>query len=180
MTSALHQELKRHIPLDEDGFGNVWPVFCNPELFPVVVDALAEPLEGQVNKIVGIESRGFLLGAAVAARLRVGFVGIRKGANGLYPGPTHDGTTAADYRGNEHLFRLQHASLGEGDVVALVDDWFETGSQGLVAKQLIGRSGALYAGCSIIVDQLSDTNRDLLGPCHALINAADLGCPTVA
>ena len=65
------------------------------------------------------------------------------------------------------------ATSVSGDAVALVDDWFETGSQASAAKALIERTRARYVGASIVVDQLSQQVRDLLAPCHSII-AADL------
>ncbi len=82
-------------------------------------------------------------------------------------------TTGGDYRGNGRVLRLQLASCGPGDAVALVDDWFETGSQASAAKALIERTRARYVGASIVVDQVSQQVRDLLAPCHSII-AADL------
>jgi adenine phosphoribosyltransferase len=155
-----------------DGHADVWPMFYDPDLFNRIIDALAEPLAGAVTKVAGIESRGFLLGAATAARLGVGFVAIRKQA-GLFPGPKLTEEATSDYRGTGHVLRLQHASCGAGDAVALVDDWCETGSQASAARSLIERTGAHYAGASIVVDQLSEPARASLAPCHFLI-AADL------
>ena len=74
--SALTTELRQRITFP-DGHADVWPLFYTPDLLRRVVDALAEPLDGAATKIAGIESRGFLLGAAVALRLGVGFVAIR-------------------------------------------------------------------------------------------------------
>ena len=158
-----------------EGHSDVWPLFYNPLVFGRVVAALAAPLAGLVTKVAGIEARGFILGAAVAARLDVGFVAIRKDG-GLYPGEKLTAAPAtADYRGQRHRLRVQRAACGPGDAVALVDDWFETGSQGLLARSLIERAGARYCGASIIVDQLSDAARRALSPCHSLIAAAELG-----
>jgi len=84
-------------------------VFYDSALFTRVTDELAAPFAGAVDKIVGIESRGFVLGAAVASRLRVGFVAIRK-ADGLYRRNPHR-VHRRDYRGREHTFRLQRAAL---------------------------------------------------------------------
>ena len=70
-------ELRRRITFP-DGHADMWPLFYDPILFRRVIDELAEPLRGEVTKIAGIESRGFLLGAAVAARLDAGFVAIRQ------------------------------------------------------------------------------------------------------
>ena len=176
MEPSLAGVLRERIAIDEAGLGNMWPVFYDREVFARVVDGLAAPFEGRVEKIVGIESRGFVLGAAVAARLRAGFVAIRK-ADGLYPGETFVAHTESDYRGRRHTFRLQCAALDAGDRVGLVDDWFETGSQGRIARSLIEQAGARYAGASIIVDQLPDDVREQLHPCHALVSASELAFP---
>jgi len=170
---SLVSQLRELIHLDERGLGNIWPLFYDSEVFPKVITALAAPFSGRVTKVAGIESRGFLLGAAVASHLRVGFVAIRKN-EGLYPGPTFDAQASSDYRGHEHIFRLQRAAVGVGDVVGLVDDWFETGSQALIAKGLIERSGATYFASSIIVNQLPQGMRELLTPCHSLVEADEL------
>ena len=168
--------LRERIVIDERGLGNMWPVFYDSDLFSRVVSAMAEPFASAVDKIAGIESRGFLLGAAVAAHLRVGFVAIRK-SDGLYPGETLSADTAADYRGRRHTFRLQRAALRHGERIGLVDDWFETGSQGLIARALVEQAGGTYVGASIIVDQLPLERRRELEPCHALIDARDLNFP---
>jgi adenine phosphoribosyltransferase len=171
--SELAVSLTASIAVDEAGLGNVWPVFGDSALFARVIQALAAPLRGAVDKVAGIESRGFVLGAAVAGHLGVGFVAIRK-SDGLYPGETVTARTDADYRGHEHVFRLQRAAVRTGDRVALVDDWFETGSQGLIGRRLLEEAGAIYAGASIIIDQLSDERREDLAPCFALLAATAL------
>jgi adenine phosphoribosyltransferase len=173
---TLTSLLRERIAIDEQGLGNMWPVFYDAALFARVIGEMAAPFAGAVDKIVAIESRGFVLGAAVAAKLEVGFAAIRK-SDGLYPGETVTALTASDYRGRQHTFRLQLAAVEHGERVGLVDDWFETGSQGLIARQLIEAAGGLYAGASIIVDQLPDERRRELAPCHALVAAAELHFP---
>jgi adenine phosphoribosyltransferase len=175
-TAPLAALLRERIVIDAQGLGNMWPVFYDADVFGRVVEEIAAPLAGQVDKIAGIESRGFVLGAAVATRLRVGFVAIRK-SDGLYPGEVVTGFTASDYRGRQHTFRLQLAALAPGDRVGLVDDWFETGSQGLIARRLVEQAGGVYAGASIIVDQLPLERRAELEPCHALVAASQLHFP---
>lgn len=169
----LVAELRGRISFS-DGHADVWPLFHDAELFGRVLDALAEPLAGRVTKVAGIESRGFLLGGAVAARLGAGFVAIRK-QPGPFPGPKFTEPTREDYRGTRHLLRIQQRACGGDDAVALVDDWFETGTQAAAAKTLIERAGARYAGASIVVDQLKPRVRERLAPCHSLIDADLLG-----
>jgi adenine phosphoribosyltransferase len=169
--ASLAPALQASIAVDQDGLGDVWPLFADAELFARVIRALAAPLRGTVDKVAGIESRGFVLGAAVAGHLGVGFVAIRK-SEGLYPGETFTASTDADYRGREHVFRLQRAAVRKGERIALVDDWFETGSQGLIGRRLLEEAGAVYAGASIVIDQLSDRRREELAPCHSLLAAA--------
>lgn len=152
-----------------DGHANVWRLFADADVFPRVIDGLAEPYAaGDVTHVAGIEARGFLLGGAVAARLGAGFVAIRKDG-GLLPGPKHMRTAPLDYRGNSARLRLQQDALGPRDRVLLVDDWFETGSQALTARALIDDAEADYAGSSIVVDQLAASARDRLAPVAALL-----------
>ncbi len=174
--APLNVLLRERIAIDDAGLGNMWPVFYDRELFARVIEEMAAPFAGAVDKIAGIESRGFLLGAAVATRLGVGFVGIRK-SEGLYPGETLSAFTPVDYRGRRHTFRLQRAAISSGERVGLVDDWFETGSQGLIARRLVEEAGASYVGSSIIVNQLTQELRDALAPCHWLIDARELNFP---
>jgi len=171
--SELATLLRTMIHVDEQGLGNIWPLFYDSQVFSRVVAALASPLSGHVTKVAGVESRGFILGAAVASHLNVGFVAIRKN-EGLYPGPTFDAQASSDYRGHEHIFRLQTAAMGHGDVIGLVDDWFETGSQALIAKTLIERSEATYFASSIIVNQLPQVMRDALKPCFSIVESSQL------
>ena len=110
--SALAAQLRQRITFP-DGRADVWALFYDPVLFDRVIDAPAEPLRQDVSKIAGIEARGFVLGAAVAARLGAGFVAIRK-QGGLYPGPKLTAEAGVDYRGQQNVLRLQRAACGPG------------------------------------------------------------------
>jgi adenine phosphoribosyltransferase len=104
-----------------------------------------------VTKIASIESHGFLLGSAVAARLRVGFIASRKQA-GLFPRPKLTEATTGKRSRASSAAQLCHP----GDNVALVQDWFETDSQAS-AQALIERAGARHADARIIVDSSTST-----------------------
>lgn len=158
----------------DGGHADVWAVFRNRAALAAVVRGLAEPFRrAGVTAVAGLESRGFLLGAAVAVQLGVGFVPVRKAA-GLFPGEKLTRETDRDYRGLRHTLRLQRAALSERDRVLLVDDWIETGSQAAAVRELVLECGAGWAGCAVIVDQLTGRRRPALGPIHGLLRAAEL------
>lgn len=157
-----------------NGHADVWAVFRDAEALRALVTGLAEPVRADgITAVCGIESRGFLLGAAVAVELGVGFVPVRKGI-GLLPGDKAFGQTAPDYRGLRHTLRLQRDMLGEGDRVLLVDDWIETGAQAATVRAIVEECGAAWAGCSVLVDQLTDERRACIGPVRSVLLAADL------
>jgi adenine phosphoribosyltransferase len=106
----------------EGGHANVWQVFGHGLTLVAIVAGLAEPWrEAGFTHVVGIESRGVLLGGAVATNLGGGFQAVRK-SGGMLPGPKLTTTTAADYRGIVNELRMQDV-LTSDDVVLLVDDW---------------------------------------------------------
>lgn len=157
-----------------NGHADVWRFFSDGPLLTDLAVALADPVRKEhVTKVAGIEARGFIVGTAVALELRAGFVAIRKRGS-LFPGEKIEEEASPDYRGQTNLLQLQRSSLTAGDRVVLVDDWFETGSQALAAKQLIEACGAAFVGATVIVDQLPDEVRNRIGRLHALLAAGEL------
>lgn len=158
----------------ESGHADVWRVFADPGAFAAIVAGLVEPWRDRgVTKVLGIESRGFLLGGGASLKLGAGFVAVRK-TDGLLPGPKIAIDTDADYRGRRHHLRMQ-AVLQPADCVLLVDDWAERGSQALAARHLVESSGATFMGVSVLVDQLTEETRSALGTVTALVNVDELG-----
>lgn len=156
------------------GHADVWRIFADAEAMATVTAALAEPWRtAGITKVCGIESRGFLLGGAVAVELHAGFVAIRKEA-GLFAGDKHEVTTAPDYREVAQRLRIQTDSLGADDVVLLVDDWAERGSQALGARALLATRGATWAGASLVVDQLRPETRERLAPVTSIVTHNEL------
>lgn len=138
------------------------------------VEGLAAPwVESGVTRVVGVEARGFLLGGAVAIRLGVGFQPVRKPGS-VFPGRKRSTTSEPDYRGTSHVLSIQD-TLSNSDVVLMVDDWAERGSQALAVRELVQGSGATYIGLSVIVDQLTSGVRELPAPVTSLVIADDLG-----
>ena len=83
---------------------------------------------------------------------------------------------AHDYRGNAHEPSMQD-TLADADVVLMVDDWAERGSQAAAVRQLVELAGARFAGLSLIVDQLNADTRRGVVHVTALVVAADLVDP---
>lgn len=153
---------------------DVWAVFEDPVLLGAVVDALADALvPSEPTHIVAVESRGFLLGGAVAARLGVGFVAIRKPGS-LFPGEKVTTITAPDYRGNRTELRMLARSVGPGDRVAMVDDWIEVGAQALGVRELVEGQGATWLGLATMVDQASAAVADAVPVIVGLVDGDSL------
>ena len=156
------------------GHADVWAVFRDAEALEAVVKALAEPFrDAGISAVCGVEARGFLLGAAVAVELGVGFVAVRKGG-GMFPGPKAERTTAPDYRRLRHQLRMQENSVRTGDRLVLVDDWIETGRQAAAVRTMVEERGGEWAGCGVIVDQLGPGGHAPVGPVHALLTSDEL------
>ena len=136
--------------------------------------ALADPFRAaEVQKVAGIEARGFVLAPCVALELDAGFVGIRK-PGGMHPGPKLELAAPRDWRGLETTLRLQRHVIEAGECVLVVDDWAETGSKALTARRLIEQCGGLYAGLSLLVDQLPEGVRAQLEPVARIAFAEEL------
>lgn len=166
--SALLREFRWH-----EGHADVWSAFESTAAFRDIVAglaALAAPL--QPTRVAGIESRGFLLGGAVAIEIGAGFQAIRK-SGGLFAGPKDTVRADADYRGVSHDLRMR-ATLLPHDRVVLVDDWVERGSQAQAARTLVERAGATWLGVVAMVDDTDQPAREGLGALMALTRSSEL------
>lgn len=158
----------------EAGHADVWRAFDDGAVFAAIVGALVEPWRSAgITKVCGIESRGFILGGAVANVLGVGFVAIRKQGN-LFPGPKYEAETRPDYREIRHVLQIQQRSVQQDDRLLLADDWIERGSQASATRALVERCGAALAGIAVIVDQLADVDRAELPPVTSIVTAEEL------
>jgi adenine phosphoribosyltransferase len=169
----FHDELVERLQYFE-GHSDTLGLFADNGFLRRAAAALAEPFRGAgVQKVAGIEARGFVLAACVALELDAGFVGIRK-PGGMHPGPKVELAAPRDWRGLETTLRLQRHALGEGERVLVVDDWAETGSKALTSRRLIEECRGVYTGLSLLVDQLPDDVREQLRPVSAVALAGEL------
>jgi adenine phosphoribosyltransferase len=158
-----------------DGHSDTLGLFADAGLLSRAGAALAKPFrDAGVDKVAGIEARGFVLATAVALELRVGLVAIRKPGS-VHPGPKAQLEGPPDWRGTITRLRLQHHVVAPGDRVLVVDDWAETGSKATTARRLVEMCGATYVGLSLLVDQLPDHVRAGLEPVARIAFAHEVG-----
>lgn len=157
-----------------DGDADTWSMLRDADGLRIISDGLVELLRPErIDVIVGIEARGFVLAPLVARQLGVGFSPIRKGG-ALFPGETIDLQTGPDYRRAQQRLALRTDHFDEGQRVALVDDWIETGSQAAAAAQLISSAGARLVAIAVLIDEASAEARASLPKIHALVAGDDL------
>ena len=130
-------------------FRDVTTLFSDARGFRMAVDQLLHPYTGrQIDKVVGLEARGFILGGAIAHQLAVGFVPIRK--KGKLPGHTIEQAYKLEY--GEAVMELHDDALQPGEKVLLVDDLLATGGTAEAGIKLIERLGAQVVGCAFVID----------------------------
>jgi adenine phosphoribosyltransferase len=130
-------------------FRDVTTLFADPRGFRMCVDQLLAPYAGKrIDKVVGLEARGFILGGAVAHQLSTGFVPIRK--KGKLPGQTISQAYILEY--GEAVVEVHEDAMQPGEKVLLVDDLLATGGTAEAGIKLIERLGAQVIGCAFVVD----------------------------
>jgi len=127
---------------------DVTPLFADAQAFSALVEDLIHPFaEIEFDCVAGIDALGFILGTAMAFRLKKGFVPIRKG--GKLPVPS-DTAEFVDYTGQKKSLELRVGALQEGTRVLVVDEWIETGAQVQGAIELLEKQGSVVIGIATI------------------------------
>ncbi|RLL71361.1 MULTISPECIES: adenine phosphoribosyltransferase [Paenirhodobacter] len=140
-------------------FRDVTTLFADPKGFRMAVDQMLTPWAGeQIDKVVGLEARGFILGGAIAHQLSKGFVPVRK--KGKLPGATISQAYKLEY--GEAIMEIHEDAIAPGEKVLIVDDLLATGGTCRAGTQLIERLGGEIVGCSFIVDLPELGGRKLL------------------
>lgn len=130
-------------------FRDVTTLFTDPRGFRIAIDQLLHPYAGQpIDKVVGLEARGFILGGAIAHQLSLGFVPIRK--KGKLPGKTIQQDYTLEY--GTATMEVHDDALQPGEKVLLVDDLLATGGTAEAGIKLIERMGAEVIGCAFVID----------------------------
>ncbi|MCB2136039.1 MAG: adenine phosphoribosyltransferase [Rhodobacteraceae bacterium] len=130
-------------------FRDVTTLFADARGFRMAIDQLLHPYAGeQIDKVVGLEARGFILGGAIAHQLSVGFVPIRK--KGKLPGAVISQAYTLEY--GEAVMEVHDDALQPGEKVLIVDDLLATGGTCEAGIKLIERLGAAVIGCAFVID----------------------------
>ena len=130
-------------------FRDITTLLRDPPGFRKTVDELVQPYAGRrIDKVAGIEARGFILGGAVAHQLSTGFVPVRK--KGKLPGETIGEDYELEYGADR--VEIHRDAIGEGDQVLLIDDLIATGGTAEATISLIERSGGTVVGCSFVIE----------------------------
>jgi adenine phosphoribosyltransferase len=128
-------------------FKDITPLLAEPATLRRVVDALGTGF-GRVDKVTGIEARGFILAAPVACRLGAGFVPVRK--QGKLPAATHAESYELEY--GTATIEVHTDAFAPGERVLIVDDVLATGGTARAAAALVRRAGAEVAGVSVLLE----------------------------
>jgi adenine phosphoribosyltransferase len=152
----------RHIPdFPKPGilFYDITTLLGDPAGFKAAIDALSAPYQGQgISLVIGIESRGFILGAAVADRLGVGFCPIRK--PGKLPAATIKESFSLEY--GTDAIEIHADAVAPGQRVLIVDDVLATGGTASAAVRLVKRLGGDLHGLVFLIELEALKGRSLL------------------
>lgn len=152
----------RHVPdFPKPGilFYDITTLLRDPHGFKATIDLLATPYEGErIDQVIGIESRGFILGGAVAERLHAGFIPIRK--PGKLPSKAIRETYDLEY--GKDALEIHADAVETGQRVLIVDDVLATGGTARAATQLVKELGGKVHGLAFLIELIGLNGRSKL------------------
>jgi len=130
-------------------FKDITPLLADVEAFRTCIQLMAEKLDGEsVSSVIGIESRGFMFGAALADKLGVGFIPVRK--PGKLPAATYRVEYDLEY--GSDAVEIHQDALTPGDRVVIVDDLIATGGTAKATKELVEKCRAEVAAFVFVIN----------------------------
>lgn len=147
-------------------FRDITPLLADVEAFRASIDMMAEQLDGErVDAVIGIESRGFMFGAALADKLGVGFVPVRK--PGKLPAATYRAEYDLEY--GSDAVEIHRDALEAGERVVVVDDLIATGGTAEATAELVRQCGAEVAAFAFVINLIDLEGAKKLAP-HRVIS----------
>lgn len=141
-------------------FKDITPILADPTLFHDSITLLCETAGGQkIDKVVGIDARGFIFAAAVADRIGAGFVPVRK--KGKLPWETRQMSYSLEY--GDNIVEIHRDAVAPGETVLLVDDLLATGGTAAASLALLDQLGAKVAGVAFLIELGFLKGREKLG-----------------
>jgi len=150
-TSKLFQAVRDVPDFPKKGilFKDITPILASGELFKIAIDMFVEACLGKnIDKIVGIDARGFMFGAATAYQLGVGFVPIRK--KGKLPYKTESAAYHLEY--GEAVVEMHVDAISPGERIVLIDDLLATGGTSAAAAKLIRKMGGELVEAQFLIE----------------------------
>ena len=142
----------RHVPdFPKPGilFYDITTLLKNAEGLKATIDRLAAPYQGaKIDAVIGIESRGFILGSAVAERLGAGFIPVRK--PGKLPSKAIKETYDLEY--GKDALEMHADAIAKGERVLIVDEVLATGGTAAAAVQLVKKGGGELQGLAFLIE----------------------------
>ena len=140
-------------------FKDITPILQDPQLFRLAVDTLADRHKGKnLKAVIGIDARGFIFAGAVAYKLGIGFIPVRK--KGKLPWKTVAASYTLEY-GSETT-EMHIDSLAKGDQVIIVDDLLATGGTAMAAATLVNKLGGKIVEIDFLIELAFLKGRDRL------------------
>lgn len=142
-------------------FKDITPLLANGPLFAKTIDLIAERYNGQkIDTVLGIESRGFIVGAALAYRLGAGFSVVRK--PGKLPYETHSASYALEY--GVDTLEIHIDAISRNARVVIADDLIATGGTAAATAELVTKLGGTVVECAFVIELSFLNGREKLKP----------------
>ena len=170
-SSFLRSRIRDIADFPKEGilFKDITPLLADVEAFRTSIQLMVEALDGEsVDAVIGIESRGFMFGAALADKLGVGFVPVRKPEK--LPAATYRAEYELEY--GSDAVEIHRDALEAGDCVVVVDDLIATGGTAAATAALVERCGASVAAFVFVINLVALEGTKKLAP-HKVISILD-------
>lgn len=142
-------------------FKDITPLLANGPLFAKTIDLLAERYrEKKIDTVLGIESRGFIIGSALAYRLGAGFSVVRK--PGKLPYETHSASYQLEYGAD--ALEIHIDAISSGARVVIADDLIATGGTAAATAELVAKLGGTVVECAFVIELTFLKGREKLQP----------------